>query len=356
MKILYITNNGIEDAAFGGAKASRRNYELLKEYGEVNVVAIRKRSNMASLLSALQGYFPPSGRQDLIRIGNMLETDKYDLVFFDGSHFGNIARYVKTKNIKVICSAQTCEYDYIEVRFGKQKSLKKSIYKRLVKKQERLAVQFADCNIVLTRRDAERMRKLYDVPMPEILPLSLVDVYEQKLPKCKERTCLLFGPLGRANEEAFGWFVENVSPYLHCKTKIAGKGLEIYQKDWSTAQVEVQGYVEDIAQLYADAVCVVIPLLSGGGMKIKTAEALMFGKYIFGTDEAFVGYELEYDKIGGKCNSAQEFIDKINAFLDIEKDTFYNTYSRQRYEEKYSLGASKEILSGLLSGLGIDNA
>ena len=110
--------------------------------------------------------------------------------------------------------------------------------------------------------------------------------------------------------------------------------------------MEVLGYVDDIAQLYADAACVAIPLLSGGGMKIKTAEALMFGKHIFGTDEAFVGYELEYEKVGGKCNSAQEFIEKINAFLEQDTGGFY-AYSRQIFEEKYSQQAVEGILASI---------
>ncbi len=347
MNILFVTSNGIEDAAFGGAKASRRNYELMKKYGEVDVVTIQKRSNIASLLSALQGFFPPTGKKDLVQVGTMLAAKQYDLVFLDGSHFGNMAKYVKDKHRKVICFFHNCEYDYIEVRFGKQDSLKKSVYKKLIERQERLAAQSADCNIVFTRRDAERIRDLYGVPLPEILPLSLIDAYEKRAASGGERKCLLFGPIGQANEEGFGWFVDNVSPYLHCPTRVAGKGFEVHQKDWASEKVEVLGYVDDIAQLYADAACVAIPLLSGGGMKIKTAEALMFGKYIFGTDEAFVGYELAYEKVGGKCNSAQEFIEKINAFLDKDIEEFHS-YSRKIYEEKYSQQAVEGILASIM--------
>ncbi len=349
-KILFVTNNGIEDAAFGGAKASRRNYELLKEYGQVDVAAILKKSNLASMLSIAGGYFPPSGKGDLTRIGTMLDNGKYDFAFFDGSHFGNLIEYVKERGVKVICFFHNCEYDYIEVRFGKRKSLKKSIYKNLIQKQEKMAAQAADLNIVFTKRDAERICGLYQVKKPEILPLSLIDVYERREPGKEERECLLFGPLGQANQEAFGWFVKEVAPYLHCKTRVAGKGFEAYEKVWGSKKVIVQGFVQDIAQLYADAACVAIPLLSGGGMKIKTAEALMFGKYIFGTDEAFVGYEGAFEKIGGKCNSAQAFIDKLNTFLQKEKDSF-SVYSRQLYEEKYSMEASREAFAKLLKRL-----
>ncbi len=398
-KILFLTCNGIEDAAFGGAKASIRNYEQLKKYAQVDVITVQKRSNIASLLSVLQGYFPPISRKELEAVRKKLQTGEYSHVFFDGSHFGTIVKYVKHKGVRTICFFHNCEYDYIEVRFGQGKSLKKNIYKRLIAKQEGLAAKYADCNIVFTKRDAERIKELYSVKLPEIIPLTLPDSYQKtaKQPTSTINTtstaniastvnttstaniastvnttsiandsrykkkCLLFGPLGQANEEAFGWFVNNVSPYLHCKTLVAGKGFEVYKEQWNSNKVAVQGYVEDIAQLYEQVDCVAIPLLSGGGMKIKTAEAMMFGKTIFGTDEAFVGYELDFQKVGGRCNSADEFIKKINDFLEqncvelnpqkqnlLKQENSFNTYSRQTYEEKYSLQASEKAFGEIL--------
>ena len=41
-------------------------------------------------------------------------------------------------------------------------------------------------------------------------------------------------------------------------------------------------------------------------MKVKTCEALMFGKNIIGTKEAFEGYELDYQKVGAMCNTKEE--------------------------------------------------
>lgn len=349
-KILFLTCNGIEDAAFGGAKASIRNYELLKKYAPVDVISVQKRSNLASLFSILQGYFPPISRKDLQTVRTKLRQGGYSHVFFDGSHFGTIVKAAKRRGVRTLCFFHNCEYDYIEVRFGQGNSLKKRVYKHLIAKQEKLAAQCADCNIVFTKRDAERIRELYGVELPVIVPLTLPDSYKERSKQaCQgEKTCLLFGPVGQANEEAFGWFVTNVSPFLHCKTRVAGKGFEIYKDKWSSDKVEVQGYVEDVAVLYAEADCVAIPLLSGGGMKIKTAEAMMFGKTIFGTDEAFVGYELEAAKAGGCCNSAEEFIEAINRFVDGEQVPF-NSYSRRTYEEKYSLGASEKAFGEILS-------
>ena len=45
---------------------------------------------------------------------------------------------------------------------------------------------------------------------------------------------------------------------------------------------------------------------TGSGMKVKTCEALMYGKNILGTDEAFEGYELDTARVGGRCNNAED--------------------------------------------------
>jgi glycosyltransferase involved in cell wall biosynthesis len=104
------------------------------------------------------------------------------------------------------------------------------------------------------------------------------------------------------------------------------------------------GFVEDVSELYGRADCVAIPLLSGGGMKIKTAEALMHGKYIYGTNEAFVGYDIDYDSVGGLCDTAQDFINAINRQIDKDIPAF-NDYSRKIYLEKYSMQSSEKAFA-----------
>ena len=67
---------------------------------------------------------------------------------------------------------------------------------------------------------------------------------------------------------------------------------------------------------YTNAYGVIMPIFLGSGMKVKTTEALMYGKAIIATDEALTGYSI--DGIDGiyKCNSAEEFIDAINNVAD----------------------------------------
>lgn len=337
MKALFITTGGIEDAEFGGAKASIRNYRALKNFAEVEVYHIKRKSTWSSICSLLQGIYPPLLKKDVQKINLMISRETYDFVFMDCSYFGWIAEAVKKVGVPLVMFFHNCESDYNRVRFGNKNTLQSRIYQRLIDKGERVSVRNADYKMVFTERDKKRIETLYQTTVDAVIPIGLLDQYQES--NKKGEYCLLFGPLGTANEEAFSWFVKNVSPYLHCKTMVAGKGFERYKGIWDSEKVLVKGFVNEVSEPYEGAACVAIPLFSGGGMKIKTAEALMFGKTIFGTEEAFVGYDFDVEKVGGLCQTAETFIEAINQFLEKGVNHCFNSYSREQYLEKYSLEA-----------------
>jgi len=79
----------------------------------------------------------------------------------------------------------------------------------------------------------------------------------------------------------------------------------------------------------------IFPIFQGGGMKVKTCEALMHGKNIIGTGEAFRGYEVDFEKVGAKCETAEDFIKAIIEFPKRFTSKF-NEYSRNLFLEKYN--------------------
>lgn len=64
-------------------------------------------------------------------------------------------------------------------------------------------------------------------------------------------------------------------------------------------------------------------------MKVKTAEALMHGKTIVGTKEAFEGYETNTPGIFFECHDKNEFINAINKLLSQKH--LYNADSRELF-------------------------
>lgn len=350
MNILFITSNGIDDQAYGGPKGSIRNYRALCEFGKVDIYKLSKKSTISSILSLLCGLYPPISKRDYVelqRYGN----DQYDLVFFDGSIYGDwVNIFVNTKTVVFY---HNCESDFNRVRFGNKHSLKERLYQRLVDNNEMIITSKSDYRVTFSERDSERLKLLYGREANLIIPLGIEDKYEAKYQNCvEEKICLLLGVVCAANVEGYSWFVHNVSPYLDCKTVIAGRGVERYKQEWERTNVSVIGYVEDLEKTYSDANCVVIPLFSGGGMKVKTVEALMFGKTIFGTEEAFSGFEDLPIDVAIICNKADEFIDRINTFLKMSDEKF-NKKSRELYVNNYSVGASKKEFVRMMNDLNL---
>ncbi len=346
-KILFVTSNGVKDCAFGGPKGSIRNYKALKKYGKVDLFKLNRKSTFHSILSICQGYYPPINKKDYEVLGEISKKN-YDLVFFDGSIYGDWIDLFA--NSRKVVFYHNCEHDYIGVRFNHKQNLKRRIYQRIIDKNESYITRKADYLITFSHRDSKRLEKLYGRCADLIVPLGIEDKYTYQHKGSEENTCLLLGSAGPANIEGYGWFVKNVSPFLKCKTIIAGDGFEAFKKQWQNDKVIVKGFVENLEQEYDRATCVVIPLFSGGGMKVKTVEALMFGKTIFGTKEAFSGFNFEEFGVAYQCNSVQDFIRDINRFLD-QKPNSYNDKSRKLYEEKYSIDSATKLFGYMMMQL-----
>jgi glycosyltransferase involved in cell wall biosynthesis len=107
------------------------------------------------------------------------------------------------------------------------------------------------------------------------------------------------------------------------------------------SNVFITDYCQDLSELYINASAVIVPVFLGSGMKVKIAEALMYGKKILATQFAFCGYKTN-EKGCRICNNSNEFINEINSLDLAEKyfpDSrllFVNNYSFEQNREYYS--------------------
>ena len=111
------------------------------------------------------------------------------------------------------------------------------------------------------------------------------------------------------------------------------------------------GTVDDLAPYYYEADCVVIPIFYGDGMKVKTAEAMMYGKRILATKEALEGYVYQGVKGINRCETAIEFIEEISKLkkesitvcTEVRKN-YLEYYDTSKMTQKFELYL-KEILN-----------
>lgn len=342
-KVLFVARKS-EGINTGASIITDRNLELLRQvHGESNVECywIEQEFSRTNLfLNVLQLNMSGLNNRHVEKVFTIIHSGDFTEVFIDNSLLAKLTKAIKQEFplIKVFLFFHNVEYDY----FFKLMKSSKRIWHLLsiiaVKHNEQIGCDFADELIFLNNRDANRVIELYGLAVNKsyrILPTSMKDRFKHGLSikgESKERLILLFvGTLFFSNYHGIKWFVEQVMPFVNADLLIVGRGFEAVADKLTAPNVIVIGTVEDIDAYYYKADVIIAPIFQGSGMKTKLTEALMFGKQIIGTQEAFEGYDLDISSIGFLCNTANDFIEtlrgnKFNKFHFKSRESFSYNY------------------------------
>lgn len=352
MKVLFITQqiSTGDKVRKGGEVVSRDNYNVLVNvYGSNNVEIIsipeEKRLYKKYLhYMMLRNMYSEHIEQEIVQRINDIE---WNLLFFDGSWFGRISKMVSKKG-KIVAFFHNIERQYSLQRLKKNPL---TIFKYFsVACNERCLMEETDYIIALNLRDELLIKKYYQKETDLILPISLQDSFETNNDRedisGNERLLLFVGSYFNPNKEGAIWFIKNVMPHVNYKLLIAGKGMEKLKK-YENDKIAVLGTVDSLGELYQKVDIIVIPIFSGGGMKVKTAEAMMYGKRILATKEALTGYDIHGINAVTECNTKGEFIFMLNNTENNVKK-FYPEV-RKKFLEKYEQSVKINRLAAFLS-------
>ncbi len=350
----------------GGMQCSVRNLSSVEDiFGKSHVFfyPVSRRNNNKGILNRsykilniLSGYTFGLTKYHIQEILQIIERETITDIFLDGSIFGIIAKRIKKYNEKIRITTFFHNVEYFQVKnnihiSGNRVAAIPILHN--IRKNEQLSCTFSDRIIALNQRDSELIKRNYNRFVNQIIPISFKDHYVD----CKPPIILTYGrPLNAIfvgsyflpNIEGLIWFTEKVLPFVDINLTVIGNGMKnIISKINSdlidNGRITILGTVDDLSEYYEQADLVIMPLLSGGGMKVKTAEALMYGKLIVGTLEAFCGYD---ENSGIICHNEAEFISILN---NLKIENKYNPLSRDLFENKYSysvtLGEFKKVLS-----------
>ena len=282
-----------------------------------------------------------------------LLDDSPDCVFVDGSNLGRLARVLKNANVKVPI---VTFYHNVEARFFFD-ALRASPSLRAIGVlisntiAERWATYYSDIRVMLNDRDSQQLAKVHGRQGTDFLPMVVPDFYYIGAAKMErpliEKYALFVGGSFYANVEGLAWYAENIALHSPIPTIVIGRGMEAHRvrlEQWGG--LCVIGEVDDLAPWYAHAQIVVAPILSGSGMKTKTAEAFMHGKPIVGTPEAFVGFRLGWTNQLKVCKEPAQFLNALQNAAKIEAG--YDHSLRVHYEKYHSEKALRSRLTQLL--------
>ena len=297
-----------------------------EEVADQKVIQVKKVANKLSvrLINLLRGH----------------TGENVELFFLDDSIYGNAIRIIKKycPEVKVASFYHDIKR-YLAVEWAKKNPKSIPVQISLVS-NERKTARYADVNIVLNKREEKLFQKYYHKSPEMLLPIIL------PTPKLSSRidsdkcNILFVGGYYYPNVNGFRWFIKNVTPLIkiNYEVTLVGNRMDLLKEEFSNnSNVKVLGRVEDLSPYYEDADVVVGPIFEGAGMKVKTAEALSYGKIFIGTDESLIGYKELAGNLLGKsivaCNNEEEFAKAINnldfgnGFCPENYDFFLRNYS-----------------------------
>lgn len=356
MKVLFVTSN-LLNSKNGGWQCSNRNYESIKELcGNVTVYniipnKISFKTLFSGLFNLIKLYSGGITRKYVVDILLKIEAENYELVFLDSSVYGRLAKTIKRKypNVKIVAFYHNVEFDFI----------KKIIYAggllHVLRMpscfyNEFLTAKWSDKIICLTKEDVKLVNFFYTEKKIIQIPISFKSTKREMESKDENNSnsisILFVGSYFYANTQGILWFVNKVKLSPNVRLVIVGKEMRKLQTLLSnTENVEIHNSVEDISCFYEQANAVICPLFYGGGMKVKVAEALMYGKKIIGTDLAFFGYESQNCSSMINTSEPDEY-KKIIENLDPTVKTYPSSISH--FEKYFSYQSTLKLFADIL--------
>lgn len=373
--VLYIAARSVYD--IGSATHLKALQDI---YGEENVIKIDLRMDIKPSSTAnyiaygkykgkiervrrwLQGnnmYMSDAIIKELIQI---IKEKKVDLVFTEESFLGKLIRSIKQNcpNVSIACFYHDIGADLYRQRMERNKGFRK-LEEKINIEQEKINVDNCDINICFHKTDSEKFKKYYGKSPNAIIPLSSfgpkTDVASLGKDICKaedDKKILFVCSSYYPNIVGIRWFYKNVLPSLpeNIHVDIVGRGIDFLRSEFTDPKVNVVGFVESLDETYRSADIIIIPIFDGGGMKVKSLEAVSYGKYIVGTEESLHGFWEEMgivkDKIVYQSDSAVEWIDILTKLSKSEVKRF-NCELYNIFLSKFSYEQTKEAFKHMLN-------
>ncbi|MBW4442985.1 MAG: glycosyltransferase [Plectolyngbya sp. WJT66-NPBG17] len=257
-------------------------------------------------------------RRYIQQVQSLLNTQSYDAIVIDHSQVGWLLDVID--HPKIILVAHNLEHEIYRQHYQRsQNRLAKWVYRReaaLVEAREARLASSATEVWALTQHDANYFAKFTKARTLN-LPSGFVKMHDEPITKTFD-----IGIIGswswKPNEEGLRWFLQTVYPHLpqSLTIHVAGRGA-----DWlmdSYPNIRYRGFVGDSQEFMMQARVMAIPVLSGGGIQIKTLDAIASGTCIVSTTTSLRGVANPPQTVS-IADEPQQFAQLLTAVVSAEQ-------------------------------------
>jgi glycosyltransferase involved in cell wall biosynthesis len=171
-----------------------------------------------------------------------------------------------------------------------------------------------------------------------------VELPEKRVPSLNPGHLMFIGPMGYPpNWEGVVWFLDTAWSPIHqacpdCVFHVVGRLSEEQRQHLTSYDgVRAHGFMDSLAEAYRLADILVVPLLVGGGTKLKVLEAMAYGKAVIGTPIALHGLDLTPPKQALLAKSPTDFSHHVRSLLRQPDEVYaMGSCARQHVADRYT--------------------
>lgn len=232
---------------------------------------------------------------------NILREHEFDIIQFEGLFVVPYLDVVKANSkAKLIYRAHNIEFDVWErlaagENFRPRRKYLEFLARRL-KVYETDQINRFHQVFSISHPDRQQILKMGCQTRLDVFPVAIdLDHYQVDSSKTNFPTLFHLGAMDwRPNKEGLEWFLDEIWPDIEklsgeLRFYIAGKNMQKQFFDYDSENLIVEGEVFDAVEFMNSKAIMIVPLLSGTGMRVKIIEGMAMQKCIIATSMAAEG-------------------------------------------------------------------
>lgn len=307
--------------------------------------SIKARAAFLNLFSSksynIERFICPKLEATIVAV---LKEQSFDVVIFEGLFVTPYFRSVRANSsAKMVLRAHNVEYKiWDRMSYNAHNPLKKAYLKLLSKRLKKFEVKTfkrMDGICAMTAIDAEIIQSECPSKKLAIIPSGyLIEKLTEVQYKIKPEPQSIFHIASmnwQPNFEAVDWFLNQVWSQVigennTARLYLAGREMPKSLIQKADEKIIIAGEVPDAKVFYLSKEIMIVPLLSGSGMRIKIIEGMALGKIIVSTSIGAEGINCTHNKNILIADTPQEF---ANCLIKVLNDKeFCKTISKNAQE------------------------
>ena len=260
------------------------------------------------------------------KLAEILKHEHFDIVHVESIYMTPYVDVIrKNSSAKIVVRMHNIEHQIWErLASNESNPFMKFLYhvnEKQLRKVEDSILNKVDGYMTISEPDYQYFEKTAPEIPGVVIPFGIdMDNYELEddfIASDKPSLCHIGSMNWSPNIEGIEWFLDDVWPLIHeahpdLEFTVAGHGTPDHLMQRKDVNVTFVGTVPDANEFMLDHELMIVPLLSGSGIRVKIVEAMALGRVVITTSVGAEGLSVENGKHLFIADTPEEFLSVIN--------------------------------------------